>query len=169
LNLFGPEVTGDGREAHQEGLSTQFRYSAFGLGRDRLWMAALGFKVKWKDANRKIMLDIPPEKTEMNDNLQTVYCEIAKNLTSTFWFIHWSFINRVETQWRPSDGAIYLENTFDIRGFRKIWTHYGLETRLKGLAGEFNGGTYYGVGVTCVFTFRHLGIASNRMDISPTP
>lgn len=167
--LFGAEETEDARQAHVEGALAQLRYSAWGLGGDGRWAAALGLSAKLSDANRRVMLDLPPEIMSSNDNLQRLYFEIARNLQATWLRCAFTVSNRLEAQWRPSDATLYLENTLEWRILRRVFRGHGLEARLRGLSGESEGAWYYGVGATFVFTFRHLGVEDRLTAPAATP
>jgi len=155
--LYGYELTREKHEAHREAPWLQFRYSATGLGEGGLWAATIGISGKWKDENREVLLDIPPPTSEDNGNLQRFYFEAARFLKSSPWSIHFAVANRIEAQWRPSDGRVYLENTLSFRNLWRVFQTHGLELHWRGLIGETEGRPYFGAGVSGVFTFRHLG------------
>ncbi len=167
--LFGAEETEDVHQAHVEGALMQMRYSAWGLGGDGRWATALGLSAKLRDANRRVMLDIPPETMKSNDNLQSLHFEIARNLQATWRRFGFTVSNHLEAQWRPKDGTVYVENALEWRLFRRVFRGHGLELRFRGLAGESDGAGYYGAGATVLFTFRHLGVEDSLTASTATP
>ncbi len=153
---YSPEDNSQRIPAHDEGDVWQLRYGYLRSHGKVGWQSGIGLVMRMPDANRKLKLRSPLEKTPSNDNVQRVYGELAL-----------SWIPDPDILWRMhllpkalialKGAAIGFETEAGLGVGLKIWEVHRIRATGTLLYGSFSGKKYVGFGIKGEFAFRHLG------------